>query len=119
MSDTLELADLAREWGCLWHGHIPFASWSGYLDSGSPGRTMSIGGVSPPSGGLDGGEWDIGGGGNTGGGSGGGWGSGGGGNTGGGGGGGGGWDSGGGGSTGGGDKTVGGGNTGGGGGWDK
>ena len=28
MSDTQELADLAREWGFLWHGHVPFVSFA-------------------------------------------------------------------------------------------
>ena len=86
MVDTLELADLAREWGYLWHGHIPFAYLPGYRDTGSSGntaRTVIGGGIPgagsgsvPGGGGNSGmGEWDIGGGnsGNTGNTGGGGW----------------------------------------------
>jgi len=63
MADTLELADLAREWGYLWRGHIPFASLYGSRDSGSgegaavAGSAGSIGGEAP----SGGGEWDAGG----------------------------------------------------------
>jgi len=112
MADTSVLAVLAREWGYLWQGHIPFASLYGYRDSAggegsSTGRGGGIVGDAPASGG---GEWDAGGGSSNGTpGGGGGWDSGGGGgsgNTSGGGG----WDSGGGGGS---------GNTSGGGGWDK
>lgn len=110
-SDTEELADLAREWGFLWHGAIPFASFTGYRP-GEDGLRGAVAGTvigndgSPATPG--GGEWDIGGGGGGGSGGGGGW------DTGGdndGGGGGGGWDSGGGGGSGGGDEDDGG--------WDK
>jgi len=115
MSDTQELADLAREWGYLWRGHIPFASLQGYRDSGSTERTVKIGGsvVGAPDDGSSG-QWDIGGDSTGTGGGGGGWDSGGtnSGNTGGGGG----W-SGGNGNTGGGGAPGGGSSSGGG--WDK
>ena len=39
--DTVELADLAREWGFLWHGHIPFASLRGHRGGGA--RNVIIG----------------------------------------------------------------------------
>ena len=113
MADTRVLADLAREWGYLWQGHIPFASIYGYRESASGEGSVgagrgggSIGGGAP----SGGGEWDTGGGGTTGSGGGGGWDAGGGGSGGGTTGGGGGWDSGGGGGS---------GDTSSGGGWDK
>ncbi|MCL2010268.1 MAG: hypothetical protein FWG71_06940 [Synergistaceae bacterium] len=78
MSDTQELADLAREWGFLWRGHISLVYLPGDGYSGSSGRDAAAGGR----GGLPGdrpggGDWDIGrgggGGGRPGGGGGGGW----------------------------------------------
>ena len=58
MTDTQELANLAREWGYLWRGHIPFASLYGYRDSSggegsSVGGNESIGGEAPAGGGWD------------------------------------------------------------------
>ena len=59
--DTQELADLAREWGYLWHGDVYFASLHEYRDSNSPDRYMTTGkrGVLPGKN-PDGREWDIG-----------------------------------------------------------
>ncbi|MDR1376448.1 MAG: hypothetical protein LBJ22_02965 [Synergistaceae bacterium] len=120
-SDTQDLADLAREWGYVWRGTIPFVSLTGRRNdnsSGSEGFAAGPGGVIGGSGGgSGGGQWDVGGGEGSSSGGGGGW------DTGGspggtGGGSGGGWDSGGsspgGGSPG---EGSGGGNDGGG--WDK
>ncbi|MDR1979568.1 MAG: hypothetical protein LBQ42_12615 [Synergistaceae bacterium] len=95
-SDTQDLADLAREWGYIWRGAIPFASLTARRDdnsgNGIAGPSAAVGGASP--GAPGGGQWDVGGGGGTLGGGGGGWDAGGG--SLGGGNGGGGWDSGGG-----------------------
>jgi hypothetical protein len=115
-SDTQDLADLAREWGYIWRGAIPFASLTGRRDDNSAGNEnfSGPGGVLGGGGSESGGEWDIGGGGGGGSpsGGGGGWDTGG--SPGGGGSGNGGWDSGGGSP--GGDSPSGGGD---GGGWDK
>ncbi|MDR2180033.1 MAG: hypothetical protein LBP21_06970 [Synergistaceae bacterium] len=114
-SDTQDLADLAREWGYIWRGAIPFASFTGRRDdNGAGGERESFAGSSGAAGvagTVGGGDWDVGGGASpaAGGGGGGGWDTGGGSSPGGGNGGGG-WDSGGGG------VSPGGGN---GGGWDK
>ena len=72
MSDTQELADLARAWGYLWRGHISFAAFRYRRDGGASegsvtANDVGFSDVSPGSG------WDIGeggGGGNTGGGGG-------------------------------------------------
>jgi hypothetical protein len=113
-SDTQDLADLAREWGYIWRGSIPFASLTGRRDDNSSGNEnfSGPGGVLGGGGSEGGGEWDIGGGGGSPSGGGGGWDTGG--SPGGGGSGNGGWDSGGG-SPGGGSPSGGGD----GGGWDK
>jgi uncharacterized membrane protein YgcG len=98
-SGTQELADLAREWGFLWRGHVAFSELYRYRDGFSGGDGGDAAGSS------GGGDFNGGGGGSPGGGE---WDTGGG--TGGGSGGGGGWDTGGG---------SGGDNSGGGGGWEK
>jgi hypothetical protein len=81
-SDTRDLADLAREWGFVWRGHISFATLSryrdGFRDGGGGDVFASPSGAGEPGGGAGtdnggGGQWDAGSGGNTGGGSGGGW----------------------------------------------
>jgi uncharacterized membrane protein YgcG len=114
MSDTEELADLARSWGYLWHGPIPFASLTlRREDAESSGSGSAWDGEATGTAPIPSGEWDIGGGGGGGSGGGSGWDTGGSPS-----GGGGGWDSGG--STGGGSGSGGnGGSSGGGGGWDK
>jgi len=59
MSDTQELADLAREWGYLWHGHVPFASLRAHSSLESSGGTSSAGrSLGSNSGGK---SWDTGG----------------------------------------------------------
>jgi uncharacterized membrane protein YgcG len=100
-SDTLELADLSRDWGYLWRGHVAFSELYRYRDgfndgSGgggafaeSPGGGEFDGGSGGSSGG---GQWDTGGDTVGSGGGGGGWDTGGGGGNDSGGGGGGGWD---------------------------
>ena len=61
MYDTQELADLAREWGYLWHGDIYFASLHGYRDSNSSDRDVTTGSrESLPGKNPDGREWDTG-----------------------------------------------------------
>jgi hypothetical protein len=107
-SDTQDLADLAREWGYIWRGAVPFASLTGRRDDNGSGNASFSGGLGGVAGSASGGgEWDVGDGGSASGGGGGGWDTGGvpGGDSGGGGG----WDSGGG-------TSPEGGN---GGGWDK
>ncbi|MDR1379663.1 MAG: hypothetical protein LBJ36_11535 [Synergistaceae bacterium] len=118
MSDTEELADLARSWGYIWRGSIPFASLTQRRDdagnSGSGFASESAwGGTAGPSS-TSSGEWDVGGGNSSGssGNGGGGWDTGGssaGGGSG--------WDSGG--SSSGGSDSSGSGGSSGGGGWDK
>ncbi|MDR1874996.1 MAG: hypothetical protein LBQ90_08315 [Synergistaceae bacterium] len=118
-SDTAELADLSREWGYIWRGTLPFASFAVYRQGGGNGDGSLTGpGAGSPGGGLPegsspatgGGQWDVGGGDGGSSGGGGGWDTGSGsGNTGGGSGG---WDSG----AGGGGNSGNGGNDGG---WDK
>jgi uncharacterized membrane protein YgcG len=63
-SDTEELADLAREWGCLWRGSVAFYDLPDYRNGGSGDRDSSEGAESPgsgSSGGGGGGNWDTGG----------------------------------------------------------
>jgi hypothetical protein len=60
-SDTQDLADLAREWGCLWRGAIPYASFTGRRDDNtSDGSSQGTLHSSAESDG-GGGNWDIGG----------------------------------------------------------
>jgi hypothetical protein len=111
ISDTEELADLARSWGYIWRGSVPIASLT--LRRDHPGGESSAGSVwnQGKTSGTSPGEWDVGGGEADNSGGGGGWDSG---NPSGGSGSGGGWDSGGSGN---GSGAVPGGSSGGG--WDK
>ncbi|MDR1622703.1 MAG: hypothetical protein LBS00_10050 [Synergistaceae bacterium] len=63
-SDIQDLADLAREWGYIWRGAIPFASLTARRDdNSSSGETFT--GASPAAvaeGTPGGGQWDVGGG---------------------------------------------------------
>jgi hypothetical protein len=62
-SDTQDLADLAREWGYIWRGAIPFASLTGRRDNdGSENESFSTGPSGVAESAPGGGEWDVGGG---------------------------------------------------------
>lgn len=99
-TDTEALADIAREWGFVWHGKVPFVSFTVSVPADGSTKQLALGDFSgtssQPGGGSSsggGGNWDVGGGEESSSGGGGGWDTGGGGGSSGGGGG---WDSGGG-----------------------
>jgi hypothetical protein len=67
-SDTQDLADLAREWGYFWRGHVTFSTLSryrdGFNDGGDGGTFVESSGTADAGGGAwpgGGGEWDAGG----------------------------------------------------------
>jgi len=65
MHDTWELADLAREWGYLWHGLISYTFLSGYRQGGSSSERTARVTNNLPDRDTDGREWDIGDGGSS------------------------------------------------------